>query len=107
MEFDEKLSPISKIEGAVYLVLEAAEIGIWISRPTYFFIARNKIPYMKPEAEARENIDEVLKQAGWTIQDLKELNLGASLGVAVREFPLVAGPAGYLLFVYRKAVGVF
>lgn len=34
------------------------------------------------------------------------MNLGASLGVAIREFPLETGFADYLLFVNRKAVGV-
>lgn len=61
---------------------------------------------MKPEEEARKKIDQLLEAAGWEIQDIKELNLGASLGVAVREFPLKSGPADYLLFVDRKAVGV-
>ena len=61
---------------------------------------------MKPEERARRRIDQLLEAAGWKIQNLKELNLGASLGVAVREFPLKAGPADYLLFVDRKAVGV-
>jgi type I restriction enzyme R subunit len=37
---------------------------------------------------------------------MSQLNLGASLGVAVREFPLESGFADYLLFVDRKAVGV-
>lgn len=48
----------------------------------------------------------MLVAAGWTIQDYKDLNLGASLGVAIREFPLKTGFADYLLFVNRKAVGV-
>ncbi len=61
---------------------------------------------MKPEEKARERIDRLLEAAGWEVQDLKKLNLGASLGVAVREFPLNSGPADYLLFVDRKAVGV-
>ena len=34
------------------------------------------------------------------------MNLGASLGVAVREYPLPSGPCDYLLFVDRKACGV-
>ncbi len=34
------------------------------------------------------------------------LNRYASLGVAVREFPLATGEADYLLFVDGKAVGV-
>jgi type I restriction enzyme R subunit len=61
---------------------------------------------MKPEEKARQNIDKLLEMAGWKLQDLKELNLGASFGVAVREFPLSSGSADYLLFVDRKAVGV-
>ncbi|MEE9594236.1 MAG: type I restriction-modification enzyme R subunit C-terminal domain-containing protein [Candidatus Hydrothermarchaeales archaeon] len=61
---------------------------------------------MTPEEEAREKIDKLLEAAGWSVQDLKELNLGASLGVAVREFPLEKGFADYLLFVDRKAAGV-
>lgn len=61
---------------------------------------------MKPEEEARQQIDHLLELAGWKIQDLGELNLGASAGVAVREFPLESGIADYLLFVDREAVGV-
>jgi type I restriction enzyme R subunit len=40
---------------------------------------------MRPEEKAREKIDQLLKAAGWAVQDLRELNLGASQGVAVRE----------------------
>jgi type I restriction enzyme R subunit len=61
---------------------------------------------MTPEQLARKNIDILLEKAGWTIQDRNQLNLGAGLGVAVREYPLKSGPVDYLLFVDRKAVGV-
>ena len=61
---------------------------------------------MSPEGEARQHIDELLEKASWTVQDYKQLNLGASLGVAVREFPLKTGTADYLLFVDRKASGI-
>jgi len=61
---------------------------------------------MKPEDEAREGIDALLEAAGWEVQDYKDINLGAGLGVAVRYFPLTTGEADYLLFVGRKAVGV-
>ena len=64
------------------------------------------IKKMKPEEETRKQIDYLLEQAGWKVQDLGELNLGAGIGVAVREFPLESGTADYLLFVERKAVGV-
>jgi len=60
----------------------------------------------KPEEEARENIDEMLDEAGWKVQSLEELNLGAGLGVAVREVNLNSGFADYVLFVDRQAVGV-
>ena len=54
---------------------------------------------MTPEAQARVEIDVKLLQAGWLIQDFKQLNLGASSGVAVREYPTETGPADYVLFV--------
>lgn len=48
---------------------------------------------MTPEAKARQLIDQKLEQAGWVIQDMKQLNLGAGIGVAVREYPTDTGPA--------------
>ena len=61
---------------------------------------------MTPETKARQQIDQKLEQAGWIIQDMKQLNLGAAVGVAVREYPTDTGPADYVLFVNRNAVGV-
>ncbi len=60
----------------------------------------------KPEEKARQQIDELLEGAGWTIQDYQEFNLGASPGVGVREFPLDSGFTDYLLFLDRSAGGV-
>ena len=54
---------------------------------------------MSPEAKAREEIDKKLIMSGWVIQDMKELNLTAGIGVAVREFPTSTGPVDYALFV--------
>lgn len=59
-----------------------------------------------PEEKARTLIDAQLVAAGWTIQDRDQLDRRASLGVAVREYPLVSGPADYLLIVDGKACGV-
>ncbi len=42
---------------------------------------------MSPEENARLMIDRKLVEAGWIIQDVKQLNLFAGLGVAVREIP--------------------
>lgn len=57
---------------------------------------------MNPEEIARKNIDHLLKEARWVIQDYREINLGAALGIAEREFPLETGFADYLLFIDRK-----
>lgn len=61
---------------------------------------------MTPEQKAREIIDKKLGQSGWIIQDMKQLNLLAGLGVAVREFPTSTGPVDYALFVDGTPVGV-
>ena len=61
---------------------------------------------MKPEEKARQKIDHLLDEAGWRVQNFEDLNLGASFGVAVREFQLKSGAADYLLFVERRPVGV-
>lgn len=61
---------------------------------------------MTPETKARQVIDEKLTAAGWVVQDMKQVNLGQSPGVAVREYPTDSGPADYLLFVDRQPVGV-
>jgi type I restriction enzyme R subunit len=61
---------------------------------------------LHPEQRARVRIDEMLKAAGWAVQDYKAVNLYAATGVAVRELVTNAGPADYVLFVNRQAVGV-
>lgn len=61
---------------------------------------------MTPEAKARQLIDQKLEQAGWVVQDVKQLNLGAGVGIAVREYPTDTGPADYVLFVNRQPAGV-
>jgi len=61
---------------------------------------------MTPEAKARERIDKMLEEAGWVLQDMKEFNRSAALGVAVREFPTKTGPVDYLLFINGTPVGV-
>ena len=61
-----------------------------------------------PEQKARKAIDEMLRQAGWVIQDVARVNLGAARGVAIREFPLKPGYgfADYLLYIDGAAAGV-
>ncbi|MHB8473280.1 MAG: type I restriction endonuclease subunit R [Gammaproteobacteria bacterium] len=59
-----------------------------------------------PEQKARDHIDALLKQAGWTVQQNKKIDLNAGLGQAVREYQTDVGPADYVLFVDKKAIGV-
>jgi len=60
---------------------------------------------MKPEERARQQIDDLLQQAGWAVQDRERINLGAKRGVAIREFNMATGTADYLLMVDREAIG--
>ncbi len=61
---------------------------------------------LTPEQKARVEIDKRLKEAGWVIQDMNRMNIHASLGVAIREFPTSTGPVDYALFVGGKPVGI-
>ena len=61
---------------------------------------------VEPEQQARQNIDYQLSQCGWIIQNFRQINLSAGLGIAVREYPTDSGEADYLLFVESKPVGV-
>jgi type I restriction enzyme R subunit len=61
---------------------------------------------MTPEQEARQKIDEQLVQCGWQVQDYRQMNISAGLGVAVREFPLSTGDVDYMLYADAKAIGV-
>jgi type I restriction enzyme R subunit len=61
-----------------------------------------------PEQRARAEIDRLLAAAGWAVQGVAGVDLGAALGVAIREFPLLPGYgfADYLLYVDGRACGV-
>lgn len=62
---------------------------------------------MPPEEAARKRIDQQLEQAGWSVQNYRELNISASLGVAVREFPLTTvHAAGNDLLVAEKSTNL-
>ena len=64
------------------------------------------MPEEKPEEKARAEIDRQFEQCGWQVQDYRQMNISAGLGVAVREFPLATGDADYLLYADGKAIGV-
>lgn len=60
----------------------------------------------RTEREVREEVDRLLRAAGWLVQDPGRENLYAGTGVAVREAATATGPADYLLYVERKLAGV-
>lgn len=59
-----------------------------------------------PEQKARDQIDALLREAGWVVQDNKKIDFAASIGIAVREYQTDVGPADYALFVNKMAVGI-
>jgi len=64
--------------------------------------------YLAREARARVNIDRQLAAAGWIVQSARKANVGAGLGVVIREFVLEKGHGrvDYLLFVNGQPAGV-
>ncbi|MFN8031559.1 MAG: glycosyltransferase [Dermatophilaceae bacterium] len=67
----------------------------------------NGDPQLAAEQRARVLIDRQLADAGWSVQDKKNLNLFASDGVACREVVMKAGHgrADYMLYVGTVAFG--
>ncbi len=63
-------------------------------------------PNQTPEQLARDRIDDMLSQAGWSVQDKSCIDFSKASGIAVREYPTDSGPADYVLFVDRRPVGV-
>ncbi len=65
-------------------------------------------PRLPAEQRARVLIDRQLRDAGWSVQDRKEMNLFAGQGVAVRETIMAKGHGrvDYLLYVDQRVVGV-
>ena len=61
-------------------------------------------PTMTPEENARQQIDLLLQEAGWIIQDRSRIDFSAGAGVAIREAVLKTGEADYLLFAGDKAI---
>ena len=59
-----------------------------------------------PEQIARDHIDRQLTASGWIIQGIREVNLYAGSGVAVKEYLTDVGPADYVLFVEGKPCGI-
>ena len=58
-----------------------------------------------PEEQARQEIDTLLQQCGWQVQDKSSVNLNSQRGVAVRELSFRTGEPDYTLFVDGKAIG--
>lgn len=61
---------------------------------------------MSPEEKARLEIDKQLVEAGYVVQDMKELDITAAKGVVVREYPTDTGEVDYLIFINQQPVGI-
>ena len=59
-----------------------------------------------PEQAARDVIDDKLSEAGWVVQNNKEIDFSAGPGIAVREYQTDIGPADYVLFIDNRPVAV-
>jgi type I restriction enzyme R subunit len=72
------------------------------------FIEDARLAAQEPrtEREVREEVDRMLADAGWLVQNAGEENPFAGTGIAVREVATATGSADYLLYVERKLVGV-
>ncbi len=64
------------------------------------------VPNQNPEQIARDNIDDLLKASGWSVQNKNKIDPNQGQGQAIREYQTDVGPADYVLFVDKKAVGV-
>ena len=58
------------------------------------------------EQRARDLIDARLAEGGWIVQHRTAINFNAGPGIAVREYQTDVGPADYVLFLNKQAVGV-
>jgi type I restriction enzyme R subunit len=61
---------------------------------------------LKPEQRARLIIDEKLVQAGWLIQNYRDIGLNAGPRHRGQGVPQDDGPAEYVLHLDRKAIGM-
>ena len=59
-----------------------------------------------PEQIARDEIDARLAAAGWSVQPNKAIDHTLAKGVAIREYQTSIGPADYVLFGEKRALGV-
>jgi type I restriction enzyme R subunit len=60
----------------------------------------------EPEQRARDQIDQMLRQAGWLVYDKNQGSPFDGKGVAMREYQTEVGPVDYALFVDGVPVGV-
>ena len=59
---------------------------------------------MNSEQGTRQQIDLLLGQSGWIIQDRSQINLATEPGVAILEALLKTGETDYLFFAGGKAI---
>jgi len=86
-----------------------ANLLIWVNRQIFLSETgglHRGLAISHPEEHLHSQIDASLAAADWTVQSHAEMDLGAGLGVAVREFSTASGPVDYALFIGSKLCGV-
>jgi hypothetical protein len=63
-------------------------------------------PNVRPEQQARQDIDAQLLASGWFVQDFTKMDLSPGRGIGLRKVPLKSGRSDYLLLVDRKPLSV-
>ncbi|WP_433591121.1 DEAD/DEAH box helicase family protein [Nocardia sp. CA-145437] len=100
---DAAAQPVEQALGSrATAIPDALQRDVWLGR------AQEAAREPLTEAEVRVELDRMLTEAGWSVQDNKAatLNLYAKQGVAVREMTVAKGRADYLLYIDRQLVGV-
>ena len=64
------------------------------------------MPNQNPEQIAIDNIERQLTACGWIIQGIRQVNIHAGTGVAIKEYLTDVRPADYVPFVERKPCGL-
>lgn len=75
-------------------------------RANLYRLVMSSLRNQNPEQQARDRIDQRLRASGWIVQNKSEIDFTAGEGIAVREYQTDIGPADYVLFADRQAVGV-
>ena len=79
--------------------------GVFRYNANLYQTFKRSVDLLTPEDHTRQQIDLQLKDCGWIIQDMSNMNIMAGTGVAVREYQLTTGEADCGLYIDGKVAG--